>query len=446
MLSVARKRLLGFGVIAFVALIVVLGVTKPNPLADERSYWAEFDTAQGLGKIDRDVRIAGVKVGRIGDVERSGDDVRIELVLFEDFTIHDDARVEMRPHTLFEGSSFVDLSPGSPSAPVIQPEDTIPIEQTSNYVTLDEALRVLRPEIRTSLRELADVGAKTLRGPAIAGVQRTLRGSPALTRALGPAARAAQGEGRVELAGAIDGMAQTTDAVASREEDLVPLVRGLEGTAAGLGVDGGAPLDAALAALPPALRELNAAAPPLTALVDRLDRLSVEITPALPDLALALAATTPVVERAIPVLRRATPLIRDTRLLATRLAAAKGGLLDYLELLPRPLAKFDRALEIVNAPTVHGAPAYRQLVAGGFTSLDAAFRGYQTEAQNPNAPGHALRVGTYVGPGAAGGVGGILGGGAPLADASDPRVADCADVRQVSVEAARQLQAAGACE
>ena len=98
----------------------------------------------------------------------------------------------MRPHTLFEGSSFIDLSPGSPSAPALEPGETIPIEQTSNYVTLDEALRILRPEIRENLGELAEVGAKTLKGEAVTGIQTTLKNSPELMRDLrGPGAGAA---------------------------------------------------------------------------------------------------------------------------------------------------------------------------------------------------------------------------------------------------------------
>lgn len=442
MLSVAGKRIAGIATLLLGVVVLLVGITKPNPFADTTSYWAEFDTAQGLGAIDRDVRMAGVKIGTIGEVEREGDDIRAELILFEDQVIHTDARVDMRPHTLFEGSNFVDLSPGSPSAPVLEPGETIPIEQTTNYVTLDEALRVLRPEIRGSLQDLAEVGSKTLRGEAIRGVQETLRTAPELTRALAPAARAAQGTNRTELAGSIAGLSRTVDALAEREEDLIPLAKRTSRTMAALTTDGAAPLDAALAALPGTLRELEATAPVATALIDRLDRLAVEITPALPELALAAREMVPIVRRAIPVLLRATPLIRDTRQLATRVGKAKGGLLEMFNLLPKPLRTFDRALASINAETVHGAPAYRQLVAGAFTGLDGVFSGYQTRAQNPSAPGHALRIGTYFSRDAFEGF--------PLAgatrSATSGRSVGCDDVRRVSPEAARALREAGECE
>ena len=138
----------------------VIGVTRPAPFKETHTYFAEFDSVQGLGSIGRDIRVAGVNVGTLGSVEREGDDAIVELVLEKDIPIHADARVDMRPHTLFEGSSFVDLHPGSPSAPELPEEELIPIEQTSNYVTLDEALRILRPEIRENLRELAATSAR----------------------------------------------------------------------------------------------------------------------------------------------------------------------------------------------------------------------------------------------------------------------------------------------
>jgi hypothetical protein len=239
----------------------------------------------------------------------------------------------------------------------------------------------------------------------------------------------------VELLGAIQGFAATSSAVAEREADLVPLVRGLSRTAAGLGVDSGGPLDAALRALPPALRELEATAPSLTATIDRLDRLAVAITPGLPDLALAARDLTPVLKRAIPVLQSATPLVRDARLIARRLGKARSGLVKMFKLLPQPLTLFEPALEVINSETVHGASAVSQMVAGGFTGFDASFRAFQTQQQNPQAPGHALRVGTEF----------DFAGIAEGLQGSPQAVVPCAVVAQVSQEAADVLQAAGFC-
>jgi phospholipid/cholesterol/gamma-HCH transport system substrate-binding protein len=443
--SVAGKRLAGIAALVIGAAILFIGVTKPKPFADEYVYWAEFDTAQGLGQIDRDVRIAGVKVGTIGEVQREGDDVRAELILSEDYTIHEDARVDMRPHTLFEGSNFVDVSPGSPSAPVLEEGSTIPIEQTTNYVTLDQALRVLRPEIRTSLQDLAKVGSKTLQGEAIDGIQETLKNAPDLTKALAPAARAAQGSTRSELTGSIQGFSRTVDAVAEKEDDLIPIAQRASATIAALTVDGAQPLDEALVALPKALRELEATAPIATDLVDRLDRLAVAVTPALPDLTLAVRDAVPILKDAIPVLVRATPVIEDTRQLATRLGKAKGGLVEMFDLLPPTLSKFDKALEVITSISVHGAPAYRQLLAA-FVGFDGIFSGYQTQAQNPLAPGHALRISTYFTSDAFDGVIPLPRNASEADETGGPQDVSCAEVRKVSEKAARQLKEGDLCQ
>lgn len=446
--SVAGRRLVGIAFLLIGGLILVVGVTKPKPFADEYVYWAEFDTAQGLGQIDRDIRVAGVKVGTMGEVVRDGDDVQVELIFEDDYTLHRDARVDMRPHTLFEGSNFVDVSPGSPSAPVLEPGATIPIEQTSNYVTLDEALRVLRPEIRTSLQDLAEVGSKTLKGDAVSGVQKTLRKAPALSKALAPAARAAQGSTRSELAGTIDGLSRTVDAVAEREGDLIPLTQRAGRTMAALTVDGGRALDAALVELPRALNELEATAPIATDLIDRLERLAVAITPALPELTLATRDAVPVLRRSIPVLLRATPIIEDARQLADRLGRAKGGLVEMFNLLPPTLRKFDRALDVINMTTAHGAPAYRQLLAA-FVGFDGIFSGYQTPSQNPGAPGHALRIATYFTPDSFADL------GFPVSPRTTPAASSftggienvsCEEVREVSAKAADVVEREGLCE
>ena len=438
-MSLAGKRMLGAGMILGVILIVVLGVTKPNPFKDTRSYWAEFDTAQGLGAIARDVRVAGVRVGTIGAVEREGDNVRAELILFEDIPMHVDARAEMRPHTLFEGSNFVDLSPGSPSAANLEVGGLIPIEQTTSYVTLDEALRVLKPEIRNALRDLATVGAKTLKGEAIVGIQRTLEAGPGLTRHLEPAARAVQGSHRRELAGAITGISDTVDAVADQEDSLAPLVVNLNRTAASLVVDGGEPLDATLAAMPAALQELYETSPPVAELIAELATFSDQVVPALPPLAAALPIATPVLERAVPVLNDATPLVHDTRLLVKRLAEAGPGLTTMLSRINEALEKGEGKLDLLSEPSDLGIAASTQFLAS-LAGGDDAFAQFDQD-------GHVWRVGSYVQPTALAGLAAAgLPVGAGTAVSSNPFTASCKDIARISPEAADLIEPWGACQ
>jgi hypothetical protein len=177
--------------------------------------------------------------------------------------------------------------------------------------------------------------------------------------------------------------------------------------------------------------------------VDGLDRFAIEITPALPDLEAAARDLTPVLEESIPVLERSTPLVRDARLIAARLGEARDGLVEMFELLPRTLNLFDEALEVITDISPLGATNATQLVAGGFTSLDASFKAYQTATQNPNSPGHHLRIGTEFD---------FESIAEDLADlpfarrASASETVPCSRVEQVSKDAALAMEYVGACE
>jgi phospholipid/cholesterol/gamma-HCH transport system substrate-binding protein len=438
MLSLAAKRMIGLGAIVGGILIIVLGVSQPNPFKDTRSYWVEFNSAQGLGAIGRDVRVAGINVGTVGEVEREGDNAVVQIELSDDsIVIKEDARADMRPHTLFEGSSFVDLSPGSPSAQELEEGGRIPIEQTSNYVTLDEAVRVLRPEIRESLKDLAGVGSRTLKEDAVEGIQTALKNSPELMRDLRGPMRALQGAKREELAGAIQGMSKTVDAVAEREDDLIPLAQRVNRTSAALTVDGGQPLDAAVAALPPTLRAVRDGAPELTGLIDRLDRFSVPVSAALPDFTEAIRGATPLLADSIPVLKRLGPMIGDLRKISERLADASPTLGDLMKVLGPVSETFgESVLPVLLQDSRRGPPTYQQLSAL-FAAADAVFKPYQTPEQSPLGTGHFWNIGTYIdftGP-----IQGFF--STPAEDAA----ADCEQILQLNRQYAKALQATGAC-
>ena len=65
------------------------------------------------------VRIAGVNVGEVTDVRRADDDLAEVTFTVDDEgqPIHEDAQLEIRPRLFLEGNFFLDLRPGSPSAP-----------------------------------------------------------------------------------------------------------------------------------------------------------------------------------------------------------------------------------------------------------------------------------------------------------------------------------------
>ena len=127
----------------------MLAVDEAEPVRRPPDDWAEFDSVQGLGSIDRDIRVAGVNVGEIGEVVRDGDDARVELVIDDDVASTPTPASSCARTRCSRARAFVDLHPGSPSAPVIdEGDDDRPRADTRVYVSLDEALRVLREPVR----------------------------------------------------------------------------------------------------------------------------------------------------------------------------------------------------------------------------------------------------------------------------------------------------------
>ena len=64
------------------------------------------------------MRIAGVNVGEVTDVELDGNMAEVTFTVDDEgLPIHKDATVTIRPRLFLEGNFFLDLQPGSPSAP-----------------------------------------------------------------------------------------------------------------------------------------------------------------------------------------------------------------------------------------------------------------------------------------------------------------------------------------
>ena len=70
--------------------------------------------------------------------------------------IHKDATLKIRPRIFLEGNFFVDLQPGTPSAPTLDDGDTLPMTQTASPVQLDEVLTSLQSDTRKALQTVLD--------------------------------------------------------------------------------------------------------------------------------------------------------------------------------------------------------------------------------------------------------------------------------------------------
>jgi phospholipid/cholesterol/gamma-HCH transport system substrate-binding protein len=149
-----RYRPVRTGVIVLVlaALIVYFGFTKHIPFKEGFRLHAVFSSAQNI-KPKSPVRIAGVDVGKVTSIKREGSTGVVTMEIGNGgLPIHTDATVKIRPRIFLEGNWFVELQPGSPSAPTFHSGQTIPITHTADPVQLDQVLDALNSDTRANLQ------------------------------------------------------------------------------------------------------------------------------------------------------------------------------------------------------------------------------------------------------------------------------------------------------
>ena len=157
------------GLIGVVAVVVFsyLTYTKfANPFASKFTVHAVFSSANGLrpGSL---VRIAGINVGTVNSVSsvpwcKAGSDQQktceasdVTMTISKSgLPLHSDATFWIRPRIFLEGNFFVDVDPGSASAPIVSNDHTFPISQGTEPVQLDQVLTSLQANTRANLQTL----------------------------------------------------------------------------------------------------------------------------------------------------------------------------------------------------------------------------------------------------------------------------------------------------
>jgi phospholipid/cholesterol/gamma-HCH transport system substrate-binding protein len=153
---------IGLIIVVMVVFGFYLAFTKKLPFTSNGyEVKAVFRDAQNIA-LKSPVREAGVNIGEVTGVDplpKSNAAVLTMSIKDEGRPIHEDARLQIRPRLFLEGNLFVDVHPGSPSAPELHGGDQIPIQQTSNSVQLDQILTTLQANVRGNLQlALREVG------------------------------------------------------------------------------------------------------------------------------------------------------------------------------------------------------------------------------------------------------------------------------------------------
>lgn len=137
----AALKLTAFVAVSVLAAVLVIN-TLNRPLESSSStYYAEFTDAEGLTS-GSEVRMAGVRVGKIDDVELEHGRALVTLEVQDSHRIPGDSRASVRYADLL-GGRYIALQPGGGAE--LAAGDTIPLARTQPALELTSLLNGFKP-------------------------------------------------------------------------------------------------------------------------------------------------------------------------------------------------------------------------------------------------------------------------------------------------------------
>ena len=275
------------GIIGLVLLVVVCYLVFGGglPWASSPYVLKAVFTSETQLHIPSEVRTSGVKVGQVVSVKRlrgsAGAGVVTMNIEPNGLPVHANATIYVRPRIFLEGNFYVDLSPGSPSAPILPSGSTLPAPQTAGPVQLDRLLGDLQTSSRRNLQTLLIGLGAALNAPStqaedavqdpsvhgLTGAQAqnlSLKYSAQAFRASAIVNQALLGLQPQDLSGVVRGNEQVVSALAASGNQLAGLVDSFNATMAALAARQ-LDLSRTIAALPPWLIATDRALGPINA-------------------------------------------------------------------------------------------------------------------------------------------------------------------------------------
>ena len=255
------------------------------PFVSHFTVYAVVDNSVNVRSPDP-VRIAGIDVG---EVQGTSPDGRFTKIAFSIDSggqpLHTDATITIRDRLFLEGGYYIDLFPGSPSAPILKDGATIRVTNTAGPVQFFKVLSLFDANTRSDLATFVDTlnqgfsqqsgqpltasGAYGLKQaiPALTpvlkqvayithGLQGTAPGDVEKLLGSGSAVTANLARNTASLTGLVDNLNTTAGALASTDGALGDAIRGVDRT---------------LQTAPSSLTALDRALPPVTTLSRALE-------------------------------------------------------------------------------------------------------------------------------------------------------------------------------
>jgi phospholipid/cholesterol/gamma-HCH transport system substrate-binding protein len=415
---------IGLALVIVLAIASYLAFSKQVPWGDEFEIKAVFGSAQNV-RPDSPVRIAGVNVGKVTEIEplqAAQDDGTIAASDVSDATaggsgtsgqqaavvtmeltddalpLHTDATFKLRPRLFLEGNYFVDMKPGSPNAEEIGDGHTFPINQTAYSVQLDQVLTTLQSDVRADLQTFLDqFGNALTKYGGSKGFQELYRSSLGAFKYTSLVNEALLGTQPGDLQGTIRGLDRVVAALGRNESTLQSLVTNLRVFSGSFAAEDEA-LGRAIEVLPdvltasrPAFANLNASFPALRAFA-REALPGVRSTPA------TLDAATPFVEQVRALVSRPElrGLVADLRPTIPKLAKLADTSVDFLDTSRQLASCFNEVVIPWSEDTVNPVDPTNQYphepVGRVFEETAYGLTGIASESRSGDANGQYIRV------------------------------------------------------
>jgi phospholipid/cholesterol/gamma-HCH transport system substrate-binding protein len=365
-----------------VALLVALIAVVVVALLPESAHQYRLVFANSSQMVEGGtVRIGGTQVGTVKKLDLTKDDqAQVTVSVSGEFApLRKGATAVVRTQgQAGVASRYIDISPGSGLAEPLKDNATLPVEQTTSQVELDQLFAAFDGRTREGLQKTIGGFAQWYAGREVEG-QESAKQFPKAVRALTGFAEEVNAQS-ADFERLVKTSSSAMGALASEQGRITSLIGNSGRTVQALGEDTQA-LTTAITDLPPALRQgstalaaLRPALGDLRRLVDASDEPSRQLVPFLRELR-------PVVDDAVPVFQQLRTVVDRP--------GAGNDLLDGLKDLP-PLERSTRTAFPAGTKALKTSTPMLSFIRPYAPDLMAWFRSFGQAAANYDGNGHYL--------------------------------------------------------
>lgn len=313
----AKTRHFRLGVQFYVLLVLLLGVLAAK--AEVTSYFtggrtvtAQFADTYKLRAHDSSVKISGLTVGTVTDIDRNEDGTSTVTMKIDDealATVGAQPIAKIEPRTLLGGRYAVELHAGGGEGRF---DGRIPLARTSAPVELDRIAEALPATAREALQGLTGTAGATLKSSddELNGLLTT---APGVLEPGTDVVEAVRGtRPRQDLPALVKDLNTTADVLTRDKGQLRDIAANLNRTSSVLAERRGE-LSATLADLPATIHRTRLGLDGLTDSVTELEGTAAELRPSAPKLARLIDDLDPLLAQAEPLMADLKPLLRDAR-------------------------------------------------------------------------------------------------------------------------------------